>query len=231
MSKNTSFSIKNWSEDDRPREKLLLKGKGALSNSELIAILIGSGNREESAVALAKRILTTIEDDLNQLAKMSVADLKKFKGIGEAKAISIVTALELGRRQRLQESLELPKITCSRDIFNVMHPIIGELSHEEFWIVFLNNANKVIGKQQLSKGGITATVVDVRLLFKRVLEVGATSIIIAHNHPSGTLKPSLQDHKITEKLKNAGKLLDIKVLDHLIITAKDYYSFADEGLI
>ncbi len=231
MSKNTSFSIKNWSEDDRPREKLLLKGKGALSNSELIAILIGSGNREESAVALAKRILTTIEGDLNQLAKMSVTDLKKFKGIGEAKAISIVTALELGRRQRLQESLELPKITCSRDIFNVMHPIIGELSHEEFWIVFLNNANKVIGKQQLSKGGITATVVDVRLLFKRVLEVGATSIIIAHNHPSGTLKPSLQDHKITEKLKNAGQLLDVKVLDHLIITAKDYYSFADEGLI
>ncbi len=231
MSKNTSFSIKNWSEDDRPREKLLLKGKDTLSNSELIAILIGSGNREESAVALAKRILTTIEGDLNQLAKMSVADLKKFKGIGEAKAISIVTALELGRRQRLQESLELPKITCSRDIFNVMHPIIAELLHEEFWIVFLNNANKVIGKQQLSKGGITATVVDVRLLFKRVLEVGATSIIIAHNHPSGTLKPSLQDHKITEKLKNAGQLLDVKVLDHLIITAKDYYSFADEGLM
>ncbi len=226
-----NFSIKNWSEDDRPREKLLLKGKNALSNSELMAILIGSGNRDESAVALSKRILTTIDDDLNQLAKMSVADLIKFKGIGEAKAVSIVTALELGRRQRLQESMELSKITCSKDIFNLMHPIIGELSHEEFWIIFLNNANKVIGKQQLSKGGITATVVDVRLLFKRVLEVGATNIILCHNHPAGTLKPSKQDVNITEKLKNAGTLLDVKVLDHLIVTDKDYYSFADEGVV
>ncbi len=225
------LSIKNWSEDDRPREKLLLKGKNALSNSELIAILIGSGNREESAVALSKRILMTIKDDLNQLAKMSVADLMKFKGIGEAKAVTIVTALELGRRQRLQESMELPKITCSKDIFNLMHPIIGELSHEEFWIIFLNNANKVIGKQQLSKGGITATVVDIRLLFKRVLEIGATNIVICHNHPAGTLSPSKQDIDITDKLAKAGKLLDVRVLDHLIITEKNYYSFADEGQI
>lgn len=230
-SHHSPFSIKNWAEDDRPREKLLLKGKNTLSNAELIAILIGSGTPKESAVALAKRILTSVNENLHQIAKMEVAELTKFKGIGTAKAVSIITALELGRRQRLQEALELPKITNSNDIFNVMHPIIGELQHEEFWVVFLNNAHKITAKKQLSKGGLTATVVDVRLLFKYALQVSAVSIILCHNHPSGSLKPSNADMDITQKLINAGKTLDIKILDHLVITSTSYFSFADNNVL
>jgi DNA repair protein RadC len=229
--KPSSFSIKNWSQDDQPREKLRDKGKASLSDSELVAILIGSGNRDESAVALCQRILASVDNNLSELGKLSIKQLMEFKGIGEAKAISITAALELGRRRRGGEALEKMKITSSSSVFELMQPIIGELPHEEFWIVYLNNSNKVIQKNQLSKGGITGTLVDVRLALKTALEVGATGIILAHNHPSGTLKPSEADKQLTEKLSTASKSLDIKVLDHLIITEKAYFSFADENML
>ena len=229
--KPSSFSIKNWSPDDQPREKLLYKGKVTLSDAELVAILIGSGNREESAVALCKRILASVDNNLSELGKLSIKQLMEFKGIGEAKAISIAAALELGRRRRGEEALEKKKITSSKSVFELMQPIIGELQHEEFWIIYLNNSNKVIQKNQLSKGGITGTLVDVRLVLKNALEVGATGLILAHNHPSGTLKPSTADKQITQKLKAAAESLDIKVLDHLIVTEKAYFSFADESLL
>lgn len=227
---NTMVSIKSWAEDDRPREKLLLKGKAALSDAELIAILISSGSKNESAVALAKRILNSIENNLNKLGKLSVSDLQKFKGIGDAKAISIITALELGRRRRLEEALESPKITSSKAVFNIMQPLIGELQHEEFWIIYLNNSNKVLYKEQLSKGGLTGTLVDVRLVFKKAIELYATALILCHNHPSGKLQASAADKLITVKLRQAGETLDIKVLDHLIITENAYFSFADENI-
>jgi len=225
----THFPITNWSEDDRPREKLMLKGKNALSDAELIAILIGSGSRNESAVDLSKRILTSV-DNLNALGKMSISQLTNFKGIGEAKAIAIIAALELGRRRRAEDAVELIKITSSKLVFEIMQPIIGELPHEEFWVLFLNNSNKVISKSQLSKGGISGTIVDVRLVFKLALEIGATSLILCHNHPSGALHPSDADKLITKKIKMAGDSLDVKILDHLIITETKYYSFVDEGI-
>ncbi|WP_400080952.1 DNA repair protein RadC [Winogradskyella sp. R77965] len=229
--KPTSFSIKNWSQDDQPREKLRDKGRTALSDAELIAILIGSGNREESAVALCKRIFASVDNNLNALGKLSIQQLMTFKGIGEAKAITIAAALELGRRRRIEDALQLEKITSSRSVFDVMQPILGDLPHEEFWILYLNNSNKVIHKSQLSKGGITGTLVDVRLVLKNALEVGATALILCHNHPSGTLKPSQADKDITQKLKSAAESLDIKVLDHLIVTQKAYFSFADEEIL
>ena len=228
---NNSMPIKSWAEDDRPREKMLLKGKTALSDAELVAILIGSGSKNESAVTLSKRILASIDNNLNSLGKLSVLELQRFKGIGEAKAISIITALELGRRRRLEEALELPTITSSKAVFNIMQPLIGELQHEEFWIVYLNNSNKVIYKDQLSKGGLTGTLVDVRLVFKRGIELNATAIILCHNHPSGKLQASTADKQITAKLVKAGETLDIKVLDHLIVTENAYFSFADENLL
>ncbi|GAB4158092.1 MAG: DNA repair protein RadC [Winogradskyella sp.] len=232
MSENSnSFSIKNWSQDDQPREKLRDKGKAVLSDAELVAILIGSGSRAESAVDLCKRILASVDHNLNTLGKLSIKQLMEFKGIGEAKAITIVAAMELGRRRRLEDAVTLDKINSSRSVFDVMQPILGELPHEEFWILYLNNSNKVIQKNQLSKGGITGTLVDVRLVLKSALEVGATSLILCHNHPSGTLKPSQADKDITLKLKTAAQSLDIKVLDHLIITEKTYFSFADEGIL
>ncbi|MFD1160835.1 MULTISPECIES: RadC family protein [Hwangdonia] len=229
--KPSSFSIKNWAQDDQPREKLLYKGKTALSDAELVAILIGSGNREESAVALCKRILASADNNLSELGKLSVEQLMQFKGIGEAKAITITAAMELGRRRRGEEALRKNKITSSASVFELMQPIIGELQHEEFWIIYLNNSNKVIQKNQLSKGGITGTLVDIRLVLKNALQVGATGLILAHNHPSGTLKPSEADKQITNKLKVAAESLDIKVLDHLIITEKAYFSFADENML
>ena len=229
--KPVSFSIKNWSDDDKPREKLLHKGRSALSNAELIAILIGSGNREESAVELSKRILASVDNNLNELGKLSIQQLMKFKGIGEAKAISIAAALEMGRRRRGEDSLKIEKIGSSQDAFEVLQPIMGELQHEEFWILYLNNSNKILHKAQLSKGGITGTLVDVRLLMRQSLELGAVALILAHNHPSGTLKPSQADTEITQKIKNASESLDIRVLDHLIITQKEYFSFADNQLL
>jgi DNA repair protein RadC len=231
LEKPVSFSIKNWAESDRPREKLLQKGETSLSDAELIAILIGSGNSSESAVQLAKRILAASENKLNALGKLSVKQLMKFKGIGEAKAIAIIAALELGRRRRAEEALVRKKIDSSSASFELMQPVIGDLHHEEFWVVYLNNSSKIIQKSQLSKGGIAGTVVDVRIVMKNALECGATAIILAHNHPSGTLKPSQQDKELTQKLKKAGNSLDIKLLDHLIVTQKSYFSFADEGML
>ncbi len=225
-----TFTIKNWSEDDKPREKLMLKGSTSLSDAELVAILIGSGSRDESALSLSKRILASVDNKLNTLDKLSIKQLMKFKGIGEAKAISIAAALELGKRRKSEEK-SIPKvISSSRDVFEIMQPIIGELPHEEFWVVYLNNSNKVIYKSQLSKGGMTGTIVDVRLIFKMALEQGAVSIILTHNHPSGKLQASEADKQITTKLKIAGDQLDIKVLDHIIITELGYFSFQDEGI-
>jgi DNA repair protein RadC len=222
--------INQWAEDDRPREKFLLKGKSSLSDSELLAILIGSGSRNESAVQLCQRILASTNNNLNALGKVSVNQLLNFKGIGEAKAISIAAALELGRRRRAEEAIELKKITSSKMVFEIMQPIIGELPHEEFWILYLNNSNKVIHKAQLSKGGITGTVVDIRLIFKIAFEQNAVSIILTHNHPSGKLLASDADIQITKKIKEASKYLDISILDHIIITENGFYSFNDEGI-
>ena len=226
-----NFSIKYWAEDDQPREKLMLKGKAALSDAELIAILIGSGSRSESAVELSKRILASVDNNLNALGKQSLQQLMGFKGIGEAKAISIAAAMELGRRRRDEETVDLKRITASKTVFEIMQPIIGELQHEEFWIIYLNNSNKVIYKTQLSKGGMTGTVVDVRIVFKTALEHNAVGMILVHNHPSGTLTASEADKQVTRQLKMAGHSLDIKVLDHVIITEHSYFSFADAGIL
>lgn len=228
---HTSFTIKNWAEDDRPREKLLQKGKISLSDAELLAILIGSGSKNESAVDLCKKILSANGNSLNELGKLSIQQLTTHKGIGPAKAVTIIAALELGRRRRIEEALVKKKITSSSSVFEFMQPIIGELPHEEFWILYLNNSNKIIEHLPLSKGGITGTLVDVRLVLKKALELGATSIILSHNHPSGNLSPSSADKELTQKLKIASESLDIKILDHIIVTEKSYFSFADEGLL
>lgn len=231
MENSKYFSIKQWAEDDKPREKLLNKGCQALSDAELLAILIGSGSRSESAVDLCKRILQHNQNNLSVLSRQTIAQLITFKGIGEAKAITIVAALELGRRRRAEEARKVVAIHSSKSVFEYMQPLIGDLSHEEFWVLLLNNSNKIIGKIQLSKGGLTATVVDVRLLFKQVIEQLATAIVLVHNHPSGQLAPSEADRLITEKIKRAGEVLDVKLLDHVIVTEHTYYSFADEGII
>lgn len=227
----TKLSIKSWAEADRPREKLLAKGKSALSEAELIAILIGSGNTEESAVALSKKILNSVENNLVELGKLDVNALCKFKGIGEAKAISIIAALELGRRRNEQTTPERESITTSRQAFNLLHPILADLPHEEFWLIFLNRANKVIKKHPVSKGGVAGTVVDAKMIFKPALENLASSVILCHNHPSGNRTPSQEDIALTRKIKEAGRALDISIHDHIIIANDTYYSFADEGLI
>lgn len=227
----TNFPITHWSGDDKPREKMMLKGKSALSDAELVAILIGSGSRNESAVALSKRILASVNNNLSSLGKQSLAQLMEFKGIGEAKAITIAAALELGRRRKEENPLELVKVTSSKVMYQEMYSIIGELAHEEFWVVYLNNANKIIFKAQLSKGGITGTIVDVRLVFKIALEQNAVAIVLAHNHPSGKLQASEADIQVTKRIKNAGLQLDISVLDHIIVTEHSYFSFADEGIL
>ena len=231
MDDHTSFPITNWALGDRPREKLLAKGKVVLSDAELIAILIGSGSRNESAVQLSKRILNEASNSLNDLGKYTVEQLMEFKGIGEAKAITIVAAMELGRRRRAEAALEKKIITSSASVFELMQPLIGELEHEEFWIVYVNNSNKVLQHSQLSKGGITGTLVDVRLVFKTALQIGAVAIILCHNHPSGSLIPSQADKHLTQKLKSAGESLDIRVLDHIIVTQNKYFSFADESIL
>ncbi len=227
----TSFSIKNWNEDDRPREKLRHKGPHVLSDAELIAILLRSGNRTESAVALGQKMLASTGNNLNALGKCSIEELMSFHGVGQAKAITIRAALELGRRRRLEEVSEKKKISSSRSVFELMQPIIGELPHEEFWILYLNNSSRILEYSQLSKGGITGTLVDARLVFKQALQLGAVALILVHNHPSGTLRPSQADTQLTRKLKKAGESLDIKVLDHIIITENGYYSFADSNKI
>jgi len=224
-------SIKNWAEDDRPREKLLLKGQRALSDSELLAIIMGSGSRDESAVDLAKRILASVENNWNNLSRLSVKDLRKFKGIGEVKAISIITALEIGRRRAAQGLLEKPKIGSSQDAFVLLQSLIGDANVEEFWVLYLNQGNFLVRKEQISKGGINQTSVDLRIIMKFALEEMATSLILAHNHPSGNLNPSQADINLTRKIKEAALSLDIEVFDHLIVTQKSYFSFANEGIL
>ncbi len=220
-----------WAEDDRPREKLLIKGKAQLSNAELIAILIGSGNREDSAVQLSMSILNSVKNNLAELSKMSVKDLTKFKGIGEAKAISIIAGLELGKRRLSEEVIEKKKIKSSEDVFHVLFPDLSDKRYEEFWILLLDRANQVIRKVNISEGGMAGTVADPKKIFKMALDNNASSLILAHNHPSNSLKPSQNDIDLTKKLKSAGKLLDVAVLDHLIFGHDSYYSFADESLM
>jgi len=227
----TKISIKSWAEEDRPREKLNSQGRRALSDAELIAILIGSGSRNESAVELSKRILHHYDNDLQKLGKVSVAELSKFKGIGEAKAISIIAALELGRR-RGDTEIKAPEIVNgSRSVYNVLRRHLVDLNHEEFWILLLSRNCKIIAKELISKGGLSGTVADPKVIFGIALQHQASSIILAHNHPSGNLKPSQQDIDLTKKIHAAGRILDIGVLDHLIITDGGFFSFADEELL
>ena len=225
------MSIKFLAEDDRPREKFVLKGRNALSDAELLAIIMGSGNREDSAVELARKILDSVGNNWHNLSLLQISDLMKFKGIGEAKAISICAALEIGRRRAAQEVPEKVQISSSSDLFKVLHPYLGDLQTEQFWAIFLNQNNRILGKVQLSSGGINQSVVDVRILFKNALEHFATGIVVAHNHPSGNLKPSQEDLKITKQITEAGKLLNIQLLDHVIISQNSYFSFADESLL
>ena len=228
---DTHLSIKSWAEEDRPREKLLLKGRHSLSDAELIAILIGTGNTGETAVDLARRILSGNSNDLGILGRMNVPELKKFKGIGEAKAVTIVAALELGRRRKVSKEVKRDKITSSREAVDLMQPLLGDLLHEEFWVIFLNRANNIITKQQISIGGMSGTVADPRMIFKAALDQKAVSIVLCHNHPSGNNQPSASDIQLTKNISEAGKILEITVLDHIIVTQHGFYSFADEGLI
>ncbi|WP_080058123.1 RadC family protein [Spirosoma aerolatum] len=231
MAYENSGTIQSWAEEDRPREKLMLKGKAALSEAELIAILINSGTVDLTAVDVAKIILKSVNNNLNDLAKLSIKDLSKFRGIGEAKAISIVAALELGRRRKEQDRPQRARVTCSRDAYNEMIPHLIDKPHEEFWILLMNRANEILRPVQISSGGISGTVADPKIIFKQALEHLASSIILFHNHPSGNLTPSQADKDLTRKLKDAGRILDIPVLDHLIFTDKAYFSFADEGIL
>jgi DNA repair protein RadC len=226
------ISIKKWAEEDRPREKLMLKGVSALSDSELLAILIGSGNDKESAVELSKRILHKADNNLNKLSRFSVNDLvRNFRGIGPAKAITIVAALELGRRRRSEEPVKRDKITSSNDAFIVLYPLLADLNHEETWALLLDRSNKVISTMQVSRGGISGTVVDIRLILREAINLYASSIVLGHNHPSGNCTPSAQDTAISKKLKEAAKWMDITLLDHIIVCGETYYSFADNGII
>ncbi|MDR1436780.1 MAG: DNA repair protein RadC [Candidatus Symbiothrix sp.] len=229
---NPKLRIKDWAKEDRPREKLLLKGVNTLSDAELLAIIIGSGNKEETVVELSQRILQTINNDLNQLGKLSVKHLVNgFKGIGEAKAIGIVAALELGKRRKTAEISEKKIIRCSRDIYDFFHPILCDLDYEEFWALFLNRSNRIIEKWKISQGGVSETVVDGKLIYKEAINCLASSVILCHNHPSGSVKPSLHDNMITAKLKKGAELLDMALIDHLILGEDGYYSYADEEKI
>ena len=224
--------INKWANDDRPREKLLSKGKGQLSKAELIAILIGSGNRNESAVELSKRILNEAGNNLAELSKFSINDLCKFKGIGEAKAISIIAALEIGRRRRADDVVtKTNKIKSSKDAYNIFYADLSEKQYEEFWILLLDRANTILKKVNISEGGIAGTVVDPKKIFKIALENNSSAIILAHNHPSNNLSPSDADKAITKKISDAGKILEISVLDHIIIGSDNYFSFADESMM
>lgn len=224
-------SIKDWAEDDRPREKMMKKGISALSNAELLAILFGTGTRNESAVELARKVLSRSGNNLNLLARMNLKEICEVKGIGEAKAITLLTALELGRRRTTDEAVARKQIKTSRDVFDVFGPRLGDLPHEEFWILLLRQSNTIIEEVKISMGGITGTVTDVRMILKTAIDKMACSLILCHNHPSGTLAPSEQDKEITRKIKDGGKLLDITVIDHIIVTAADYYSFSDNNIL
>jgi DNA repair protein RadC len=224
-------AITSWAEEDRPREKMLLKGRHALTDAELIAILIGSGSVGVSAVTLAQHILARVEGNLHELGKRSITELQGFKGMGQAKAVTIAAALELGRRRQLSDLRERPRITSSRDAFNAIAPLITDLYHEEFWLLLLNRKNEVFARERLSTGGMAGTVVDIKLVFKAALDARAAAVIAIHNHPSGSLQPSQEDLQLTKRLCQAGQLLDLPLLDHLIVSERGYYSFADEGTL
>ena len=226
-----SLKITDWALEDRPREKLIEKGTTSLSDAELLAILINSGTKDRSAVDVGRELLGKVNNNLNSLGKLSISDLKTLNGIGTARAVTIAAALELGRRRKLAEVPDVAQIKCSKDVADIFQPILGDLPYEEFWILFLNRSNRVINRMKLSQGGVSGTVTDVRMVMKRAIEYLASGIIVCHNHPSGNLNPSESDTKITLKIKEAGTLMDIQLLDHLIITDKEYYSFADNGII
>ncbi len=226
-----ALGIKNWAAEDRPREKLLLKGRASLTDAELIAILLGTGTASFSALDLAKKVLQSTANNLDQLAKLEITDLIKTKGIGEAKAITIVAALELGRRRKELAITEKPKITSSKDAFEQVSSDLMDLPHEEFWIILTNRANRIVKKQQISSGGVAGTVADPKLIFKLAIAELASGLILAHNHPSGNLYASQADIALTKKIKEAGNLLEIQLLDHIIVAGKRYFSFADEGML
>lgn len=226
-----SLKITDWAVEDRPREKLIRNGTNSLSDAELLAILINSGTKDKSAVDLGRELLGIVNNNLNSLGKLTISDFTKLHGIGAARAVTIAAALELGRRRKLAEVPDFQQIKCSKDVADIFQPLLSDLPHEEFWILFLNRSNKVINRMKLSQGGISGTVTDVRMVMKKAIEYLASGIIVCHNHPSGNLNPSESDSKITQKIKEAGNLMDIPLLDHLIISDKDYYSFADNGLL
>jgi DNA repair protein RadC len=225
------LKITDWAVEDRPREKLIRKGISTLSDAELLAILISSGTKKKSAVDLGRELLGIVNNNLNSLGKLTVSDLLKIRGIGPARAVTISAALELGRRRSLAEIPDADHIKCSKDVSDIFQPLLSDLPHEEFWVLFLNRSNKIIDRMKLSQGGISGTVTDVRIVMKKAVESLASGIIVCHNHPSGNLNPSESDTRITQKIKDAGNLMDIQLLDHLIISGKDYYSFADNGLL
>ena len=228
---NTSNSIKNWSEDERPREKMLQKGAAALTDAELLAILISSGTKEKSALDLAREILALAHNNIQQLGRLSLQELKKTKGIGEARAITIAAALEIGRRRQMAEGLQRSTITKSAEAAEIVMPLLQDLNHESFCVIYLNHCSKVIRHEMISSGGLTATVADIRIILKNALLHNANRIIVAHNHPSGNKQPSAQDKELTNKLRDAAKLMDIILVDHLIISGSGYFSMADEGMI
>jgi DNA repair protein RadC len=226
-----SLNIKEWAVEDRPREKILYKGIFALSDAELIAILLGSGNNSQSAVDLARDVLKLADNNLNKLGKLGIEDLQKLKGIGQAKAINILAAIELGRRRKISENGDDQKIRSSNDVYDIFHPLLSDLKYEEFWLLYLNRSNRIISRSKISQGGLSGTITDVRLIMKKALELLASSIIICHNHPSGNKEPSEADRRITAKIKDASAYFDISLLDHLIVTDNGYYSFADSETI
>lgn len=226
-----SIKITEWAVEDRPRERLWNKGPSSLSDAELIAILIGSGTKNASAVDIAHNLLALAGNNVADLGKLSAEEIRKLKGIGEARAVTIIAAIELGRRRNLAEASENTQIRSSADVFNIFHPLMEDLPHEEFWILFLNRANKIINRMKISQGGVSGTVTDVRIIMKKAIESLASGLVICHNHPSGNNTPSDADIRITQKIKEAGALMDIQLLDHLIICGREYYSFADNGTI
>ena len=225
------MKITDWAVEDRPRERLWQKGPSSLSDAELLAILIGSGTRNHSALDLARELLALAGNTLGELGKLSAGDICKIKGLGEAKAVIIAASLELGRRRKMAEAAENPQIRSSADVYNIISPVMEDLPHEEFWILFLNRANRVTGRMKVSQGGVSGTVTDVRIIMKKAIEMLASGLVICHNHPSGNNSPSESDIRITQKIKEAGALMDIQLLDHLIIAGRDYYSFADNGAL
>jgi len=231
MEEYNNLSIRNWALEDRPREKMMLKGIQSLSESELLSLLIGSGTKKASAVELARQVLKMAGNNLDRLGKFAVSDLKKLNGIGQVRAITIVAALELGRRRKLTDTPEAMKISGSQDVYALMSPVLSDLAHEEFWVLFLNRSNRVIEKRKISQGGITGTVTDIRIILKLALDQLATSMILCHNHPSGNLQPSEADISITRRIKESASLMDISLLDHLIIAGKSYFSLADETMM